>query len=817
MLEGTLYKTFSHIKTLPIMFKYELKIAIRKLLKSKLYSSLNIVGLAVGLAACLIIATIVLNDLSYDRQWKNSKQLYKIIAVKKVNHGIEEKVDVFSGLGPELKRKFPEVEAFCRMEVTEEKIKFDEAKEPVNIHSLLAENTIWDLLDFTIVDGNPRIIKEGIDNVVITQQCKDAYFKNENPLGKIIFKNELGTTSKYLITGIIKDIPENTHLRTQMIVLRDALRGKSSVYNQFVAGESPASMPQYLLLAQQTNTALFEKKLNAWYKGQSTGVSAENRFYLQPMQDVYLRSNYRDPKGIHGSIDTVYIFIVVAVLILFIACINYVNLSTAKAIERMRETAVSRVVGAAAGNIMFRFMLEAFLFFLIAIIIALAVYLLAFDLVQQYLGYSLPITLFNSFNLLCLSISSFALICVGTGWYPSYMLSKIKPLDTLKGSAHKTTSMGVFKKTLIITQFSIALIVLIAAITINLQFRYLKNAEPGYDKNNLMQIDFNDWGLSGTAFKMEVLNIPGVQSASRADWYPSFGPGFTGTEMRDPRNQDEILQISRINCDIDFPRTLKLHLKDGRLFDSNRPADAIADSSRVTKVLVSDTYMEIFKDAALEKRNDDFWHIPIGVIKDFHNESFLTREKPFIITAQTDINFGAMLIRVAPGANINHVQTSLAGLWQRFYPEKDLSFHWVDDLLAAEYRKESKLTNVFYIFTLLAIVLACLGLFGLVALTLEKRTKEIGIRKVLGASVGAISALVSKDFLQLVVMAILLGSPLAWYILNKWLQHYPYRVDIYWWTFILASAILLITTMLTIGFKTIKAALANPVKSMRTE
>jgi len=270
-------------------------------------------------------------------------------------------------------------------------------------------------------------------------------------------------------------------------------------------------------------------------------------------------------------------------------------------------------------------------------------------------------------------------------------------------------------------------------------------------------------------------------------------------------------------CDIDFPRTLKLHLKNGRLFDSSRPSDAIEDSSRVTKVLVSDTYMEIFKESKLEKRNDDFWHIPIGVIKDFHSESFLTKEKPFIITAYKDINFAAMLIRVAPGSDKNFVQTSLTGLWHRFYPEKELSFQWVDDLLAAEYRKESKLRNVFYIFTFLAIVLACLGLFGLVTLTLEKRMKEIGIRKVLGASVVAISALVSKDFLQLVLIAVFLASPTAWFFLNKWLQHYPYRVEMYWWIFPLAAAIMLITTMLTISFKTIKAALANPIRSIRIE
>jgi putative ABC transport system permease protein len=403
-----------------------------------------------------------------------------------------------------------------------------------------------------------------------------------------------------------------------------------------------------------------------------------------------------------------------------------------------------------------------------------------------------------------------------TGFYPAYMFSKIKLVDALKGAAHKSTGMGVLKKLLIITQFTIAFIVLIASITTNLQFRFLKNADPGYDKGNLLQIGFANWGGSGDDFKKELLRIPGVESSTRADWYPSYGLGSMVLNTKDPRNQNEILHISIIDCDLDFPRTLKLHLKSGRFFDPNRPSDGMSDSSRYTKVLLSDAFADIFKESQLDQPVPDFMHIPIGIVKDFHSQSFLTREKPFIITADKDINRAAMLIRVTPGSN-NRVITSLTGLWKRFYPEQNLSFNWVDDLLAAEYRKENKLSNIFNIFTLLAIFLACLGLFGLVTFTLEKRTKEIGIRKVLGASVSSISALISKDFLKLVTIAIFLASPIAWYFLNKWLQHYPYRVNVYWWIFLLAAAAILITTIITISFKTIKAALANPVKSLRTE
>lgn len=799
------------------MLKYELKIAARKLLKSKLYSSLNIIGLAVGLAACLIIATIVLNDVSYDKQWKNSNQLYKIIGVKSVNYGREETPNVYSGLGPELKRNFPEVKSFCRMEVSQTKIKFDQSKEAININVLLADNNIWDMLDFTIIEGNPKVIKEGIDNVVITQQLKEKYFKNNNPIGKIIYKISEATISKYYITAVIRDIPENTHLRSEMIVLREFLNKTNSDYNKLVDGASLSTMPQYLLLASNTNTVVFEKKLNTWYKTLTKGVLTENSYYLQRMQDVYLRSNYHDSEGIHGSIETVYIFSLVAILILFIACINYVNLSTAKAIERMREAAVSRIMGAERSNIMSRFMLESVLFFLIAFIIAIGTYIFSFNLVKQYLGYPLPITLFNSLKLFCITIFTFLLICLATGVYPSYMLSKIKPVDALKGTTHKNTGMGFIKRILIISQFTIALLVLIASFTINLQFRFLKNADPGYNKDNLLQIGFINWGTSGEAFKTELLRISGVESATRTSWYPSYGPGLAGFDIKDPRNQNDILHISFIDCDIDFPRTVKLNLKSGSFFDPKRVSGGLKDSSRYTKVLLSDTYADVFKEKSeLNKPVPDFMHIPIGIIQDFHSQNFLTKEKPFIITAYNDLTWAAMLIRVTPGSN-NRVIMSLTELWKRYYPENNLSYNWVDDLLAAEYRRENKLSTIFNIFTFIAIFLACLGLFGMVTVTLEKRMKEIGIRKVLGAPVSSIAALVSKDFLKLVVIAILFASPLAWYFLNKWLQQYPYRISVYWWIFILAAVVILIITIITISLKTVKAALANPVISLRTE
>lgn len=798
------------------MLKYELKIALRKLFKSKLYSSLNIVGLAIGLAACLIIATIVLNDLSYDKQWKNASQLYKLIGFQHVNHATEETQYVHAALGPELKRNFPEVKAFCRMEPKQTKIKFDMSKQAVDIRSLQAESTIWDMLDLTIVEGDPKQIKEGIDNVVITQQIKDEFYRNDDPVGKTIYEIRQNDTAKYVITGIIKNIPGNTHLRAQIIVMRSFL--KQPGYNKVAGIIGAAFMPQYVLLNPNTDATALQRKIDAWYKAHKGEGLADNSYFLQRMQDVYLRSNYHDPEGIHASIDTVYIFSWVAVLILLVACINYVNLSTARAIDRMREAAVSRVVGAEAGHIMSRFLLEAMLFFVIAFVIAAGIYAISLRFAQQYLGNVLPVTLFNSLTLFGITVFTLLFICVITGVYPAYMLTKIKPVYALKGSVSKNPGMGIFKKGLIVTQFSIALVVLIASITINLQFNFLRNADPGYNKNNLLQIGLINWGETGNDFKKGLLRIPGVESASRTTWYPGYGAGLMGFEMKDPGNPKDMLHVSFIDGDIDLPATLNLHLKAGRFFDPKRTSDAAVDSTRYTRVLLSNTYVDALKDEAqLERPVPDFMHIPIGIIKDFHSENFLTREKPFIITAYADLKMAAMLIRITPGSDNARIITALQALWKRYYPGKTLTYNWADDLLAAEYGKENKLSNIFNLFTGLAIFLACLGLFGLVTFTLERRMKEIGIRKVLGASVCSISALISKDFIKLLAIAMLLASPVAWYFLNSWLQAYPYRVDVYWWIFPIATVLMLVITLATLSFKTIKAALTNPVKSLRSE
>lgn len=798
------------------MIKNYFKTAWRNLLNNRVYSLINITGLVVGLSACLLVATVVVDELSYDKQWTHANQLYRLISINNLNNAVERTPNSFSALGPELKRNFPEVKEYCRMQVEHKRLKFNSDKEGVEIQSLSAESSIWKMLDFSILSGSPETVIEGYDNVVITKQIKDEYFPGSDPVGKTIYDVSGNGSQKCIITGVIKNIPENTHLRAQVLVLRASLRSNKLNYDKLENGFGIAVMPQYLLLSPQTDRSGFVQKINSWYKNQSKEIAGHRSLDLQPFTDVYLRSDYNEPEALHGSIRNIYVFTGVAILLLLIACINYINLTTARTLKKIRETGIQKILGARRIQLITGFLFESLLFFIISFALSNVVYSLSIHSLESYLGHKLELTLFNSPGLFSSAFGTLLVVCLFTGLYPAYVLSGFKPVTTMRGNLTGQVSGTVLKRALITAQFTISIVVLLAAITVSLQLRYLNNKDLGYDKHDLLQIDFTKWGTTSEVFKKEVLKIPGVERTSIALWYPSFGPGSMAMDGKDPRNENNKIRTWFIDGDLDFASTLKLQLQSGRLFNPSLTTDGKKDSLHYSKVLISESFAKIFNTQELNKPVEDFMHIPIGIIKNFHNETLLEKEKPFIITARSDIDYGAMLIRINPGSE-RQVIAGLQHLWKKFYPEQTLTFNWVEDLLEKQYRAENKLNTLFIFFTALTVFLACLGLFGLVTFTVEQRTKEIGIRKVLGAPVMVILTLISKDFLKLVLAAIIIASPIAWYLLNKWLQDYAYRIEIQWWMFALAAAMVVLVAVITLSFQAIKAAMANPVKSLRTE
>lgn len=463
-----------------------------------------------------------------------------------------------------------------------------------------------------------------------------------------------------------------------------------------------------------------------------------------------------------------------------------------------------------------QFLLEALIFFILSYLLANFMYWLALPPLEKYLGHPLSIHLFQQVGLQVAALIILILICLLTGYYPAYLFSRYRIVNSIKGNLTDGLSGELFRKGLITFQFVITVIVIVATIVVYAQYRFLNNKDLGYDKNNLWVINGTKWGEAGQVFKNELLNRHGVANATITNW-GSSGP-IMNYNSADPKDKDNSNPLRVIEADIDFASTLGIKVKSGRLFNGQLISDLAVEPIDHPKVLVSEDISSLVDfelgKPIMEKLNVRV--IPIGVMRSFHIKSLLNKTEPFIILNYTRVKYGSMYIRVKPGAD-KQVITALQKLWPKFYPTQTLNYSYMPDVLEKQYRAEDKLNKQLGFFTLLIVFITCLGLYGLVSITVEKRTKEIGIRKVMGARVLSILNLISKDFLKLVVLAFFVATPLVWFLLSKWLMNYPYRVEIQWWMFALAAFMVIAISFFTISMQTWKAATSNPVKAFREE
>jgi len=812
------------------MIKNYFKIALRTLQRNKMYSLINIIGLTVGLTACLLVATVVLDDLSYDHQWKKADRIYRIISMDQSNKNAVQQLPLsFSGLGPTLKKTYPEVEEYCRMHVVKQRFKMGTSKDGIEIHTISTEPSVWKFLDLNVVEGHPQAFVKGYSNMVITEKMRAQYFANTDPVGKVITDvPEFGRPVQYLVTGVIKDIPANTSLRAEMLTIGE-MRPDDDMLHSEAYG---TYMEQYVLLKTGVSVADLQAKANKWYtafmKEKQTGYS----FSFQPMKDIYLRSaDMSDNPENHGDIKNVYIFSGVAIFLLLIACINFVNLTTARALKRVREAGIRKVLGADRKELIAQFLFESLLFFCISFAAAMFLYSVFLQPVETYLGHPFAITIQNNVLLFSITSSIMFVVSMLTGIYPALLVSAQNPVSTLKGKISQHIGSNFLRKALVVTQFTVSVAVLTVTIIVQKQLHYMDNKDLGYDKKNLLHFTNMSWDGKGDAFKNEVLKIPGIENASMASWYPDAGGGgYMSFQVNDPARKDNKLKIWYINADFDFVKTMKFRLLKGRLLDPKYGADAIdadslmakgghaLDDARVHQPLLMSAFTaKTFKVSRLgEPIKGTPSGVPVGIINDFNNESLKINMKPVFIGVSKNIRYGTLLMRVQPGTE----KTALAKLyqtWQHFFPDKIFEYRWTDEELSKQYATEHKLQQLFTTFSFLILGLAALGLFGLTTFIAEIRMKEIGIRKVLGASALVISVTLSKDFVKLVLIAILVASPVAWYFANEWLQNYAYKIALNWGLFALSGLGAVLIAVLTISYQTLKAASANPVKSLRSE
>jgi len=807
------------------MIKNNIKIAWRTLRKHKLFSLINIAGLSLGLCACLIVATVVIDDLSYDSHWVNKDNIYRVLSIVPTNDGIGEKMSSsFAGLEFALPENFPEIESIVNLYAGEVNFKVTENTDNTVPTTILStSNKIWNILDFEVIQGNPEQYIEGTRNLVITQSFKDTYFPNTDPIGTVIndAPTYTETPSDYLITGVIEDIPANTHLRAQALVITqpriEALRKEQyGTFRQY-----------YMTLKAGTDVTALTNKVNAWYK-EFIGTDRAYQYEFQPIEDVYLHSEFEEIE-VQGDYNTIFILSGIALLLLIIACINFINLSASRSLQRIKEIGVRKVLGAGNTAITQQFMVEAMLYFAISTVIATVAYYFTLPLLESFLGHPLEKTFAQDLGLLVVCYGLVLLVSLFVGLYPSLLMSRLKAAASLKGSLKSDGSrvQPMVQKGLVTFQFVISMVVLIALIVVNNQVSFMKNKDLGYNTENLLTISNISWDNKADTFKERLLQIPGVTNASVTSFLPGTGSIYMTRPVEDPFNPNQDIDVGFIKGDVDLAATLGLELKEGRFLDNDFGNDISESQKNISldetekepnrqSSLISEYTAQVLNIDQLNKIIPNVETNPVGIVENYHNKSLRDDMSPTIIIAESNPAYGGMLIRFDPEA-IQQALPQLQALWKEIFPVKLLDLNWVDQTVQKQYIKETRLQQFFSFFSGLSILLAALGILGLIAQATAMRVKEIGIRKVLGASVSSIVLLFSRDFIKLVVIAAIISAPIAWYFLDGWLQNFAYRVDIPYWIFAVATMVILTVALLTIGIQTIKAAVSNPVNSLKSE
>jgi putative ABC transport system permease protein len=804
------------------MFRRNLIIALRSLRKDLPYTITNIFGLSIGITCCLLILSFVKYELSFDSFHSKKDRIHRVNydVTMGGSQTISPSVPVF--VGPTLKSKFPEVEEATRFlpewslgAIRRGDVLFDEK-------ICYADSNFFKVFDFESVEGNLQTALNKPNTLVITKDMAKKYFGSEDPIGQtLLFDNKKELT----VAAVMENVPPNSHFSFGFLTSLYSIKGTDSLETQVVWNNPNYST--YLLLKPQTNIDVLYKKIDDWvnpHKKANRSASQNSlRLTLEPLKDVHFNTEVFNYKNYFAITDFKYvrIFITIAILVLLIACANYINLSTAKATSRAKEVGIRKTAGASFLQLFTQFLLESFLFTSFAAVVSIAAVYALLPYLGKLLGEPIPPDILEG-SFLQYIIGGVMLISVLAGFYPSIVLSRFRPVETLKGGLTQAgTSGAAIRKTLVVLQFTISIALILGAIIVRSQLDFMQSTKLGLDKDHVLILHGNnDLKKKLGAFADDVRNINGVQDVSltwRSPFETVIGNGFS--IKTNPSSNDDWHVVGGIAGDQHYLSTLGASLIAGKNFD---PAKINGDST-VNEFIVNEAFLSHFN---LRSDNVTGKQIVfglagsapgqiVGVVKDFHISSMQDVIQPIIIFNNPQY-FSSVLVHVGPG-KLSHVLSSIKKTWSDFVPMRPFNYSFLDEEYDALYRTEQRLGTLMSVFCGIAILVTCLGLLGLVTFMVAKRTKEIGIRKVLGASVLSIATLLSKDFLKLVMIAIVIALPVAGYFMHDWLKDFAYRIDISWWVLILTAIVALLIALVTISLQAVKAAIANPVKSLRTE
>jgi len=808
------------------MLRNYFTIALRNLLKYRFISFINLFGLTVGLTCCLLITTYIINELSFDRYNKNAANIYRVTRSFNNQDGVVSLTlsTVSPPFGYYMPGDFPEIKKLTRL--------YDNGLTPLRYkeklinedHLFFGDENLFDVFSVNVLQGNPKTALLEPYSVMMTTETAKKYFGDEDPMNKVIrYNNQLDLK----VTGIYQPFPENAHVHPAMLVSFNTMKD-TLVYGEKLIRTNWGnnSFFTYLLLPDHYDIKKMEARFPAFvnnHMADQYGGKQPSKFTklgLQRLTDIHLYSHTDYEAEANSDIKRVYVFGAIAFFILLIACINYMNLSTARSALRAREIGIRKVIGARKQELIFQFLSESVLISWTAILLAAALFYFSIPWLNKMTDQHLSVSLLFKWQVLLPVLLTPFVVGIASGIYPALFMSGFQPVKTLKGLFKAGSGNISFRKVLVITQFSISIILIITTAVVFQQLHYMQQKSLGFDREHLVILNYNNAVSSHfESFRSELMSDAGCRDVTRSSRIPTgrlldnMGASTLSGDSLQPTTMD----IKYVAIDEHFIPTFGMKMAAGRNFSkeySTDTANFIINEMTVKALGWPSAQAAVGKDFKYGRTRG---HI-IGVVRDFHFESMHQPIVPMILLMlPTSISYYNNISVKIAGNNIPSTIAHLDAVWKKYLPEVPFQSSFLDENFDALYKSEQKQGSIFTVFAFIAIFIACLGLFGLSAFSITQRIKEIGIRKVLGATTGSIVGLLSKDFLKLVAVAAIIAFPVAWYAMHNWLQDFAYRISMPWWIFVLAGIIAAAVALATISFQAIKAALSNPVKSLRTE
>lgn len=797
------------------MIRNYFKTAIRNLWKNKTSSFINIFGLTIGLCSCLLIGLYIQHELSYDKFQTKGDRIARVIMAYKFDGGTEMKKGNFTSarVAPRFKQTFSEIESAVRMTQHSRVVQYKDKL--INEKSFMyADPTFFNLFSFKLLQGDPSNVLNAPNKVIVTESTAKRYFANEDPVGKVL---KVGSdTTLYQVTGVIQDCPSNSQIKFDFLSSRASLglAGEEKTYWD-------ANYTTYFLLKNKESIVPLQAKITPFMQKEMTGQGAIVDFELEPFNKIHLYSLYEGFEP-NNNIAYIYILEAVALLMLAIACFTYVNLNTARSMERAREVGVRKVIGADNNQLFWQFIGESALLCTISTILSILAAALLLPVFNQLTDKQLTIDAIFSIQFIAGALLLILLVSLLAGTYPALILSNFQPVKVLKGSFKNTNSGQWLRKSLIVFQFSISVVLIISTFIMQKQLNYIQNRNLGYNREQVLVLPMDGkMQAKVDLIKQEFKSNHNVVSVSGCTNLPTnILSGYNMRSATMPETQQ--IAVTANVVDEDFVNTIGLQILTGSNLTQEDIKDASYDDYK------KNTFHFILNESAARQLG---WtpEQAIGkkmfldasrpgyvkaVVKDFNFESLHSPIRPLVLFPEAR---GRILLLKLTGNDLQQTISFLESKWKTLVPYRPFEYHFLDEDFNRLYSSEMRLGRVLTIFASIAIALACLGLLGLSAYSAKQRVKEIGIRKVLGASVSNITALLSIDFVKLVFISIIISTPVAWWMMNKWLLSFAYKTQMNWWIFALAGACAIAIALITIGFQAIKSALANPVRSLRSE